>query len=68
MSSKHAERMVSVRNQYRAMIKNTSVHVILVHGGLLVVILVNLETLASLSSKIGWLLLLEFWDSYSLFW
>ena len=66
-SKKHVEQMVSVRNQSQAITKNTSAHVILVHGGLLVVnlekILVTLETLASLFSKIGSLLSLEFWDS-----
>ena len=63
MSKKHAEQMVSVRNQSQAITKNMNVHVIRVRGGQLVVILVNLETLASLFSKIGSLLSLEFWDS-----
>ena len=59
MSSKYAERMVSVRNQYRAMTNHTSVHVTLVHGGLLVVILANLETLAS-PSKMKCIILMNF--------
>ena len=67
MSKKHAEQMVSVRNQYQAITNHMSAHVILVHGGQLVVILVNLETLASPSLKIGSLLLLEFWDFCFLF-
>ena len=59
--------MVFVHNLYLEA-NRTYVHVILVHGGLLAVSLVDQETLASPFLKIGWLSLLEFWDSYFLFW
>ena len=52
MSWKHAVQMDFVHNLYLAA-NHMYVHVILVHGGLLVVILVNQETPASPFLKTG---------------